>query len=161
MNLYEIDSAIAALVDPETGEIQNYEAFEELQMARDQKIENMALVLKNAAAASAAIKAEIDALKARKDAADKTVERMKEYLTQATGGQKFETAKVRLSFRSSTRVEIDDEIGLLDWLERNNKESCIKYKMPEISRSEVGKLIKEGLEVPGAILAEYSNIQVK
>ena len=161
MNLYEIDSAIAALVDPETGEIQNYEAFEELQMARDQKIENMALVLKNAAAASAAIKAEIDALKARKEAADKTVERMKEYLAQATGGQKFETAKVRLSFRSSTRVEIDDEIGLLDWLERNGKESCIKYKMPEISRSEVGKLIKEGLEVPGAILAEYSNIQVK
>ena len=161
MNLYEIDSAIAALVDPETGEIQNYEAFEELQMARDQKIENMALVLKNAAAASAAIKAEIDALKARKEAADKTVERMKEYLTQATGGQKFETAKVRLSFRSSTRVEIDDEISLLDWLERNGKESCIKYKMPEISRSEVGKLIKEGLEVPGAILAEYSNIQVK
>ena len=161
MNLYEIDSAIAALVDPETGEIQNYGAFEELQMARDQKIENMALVLKNAAAASAAIKAEIDALKARKEAADKTVERMKEYLTQATGGQKFETARVRLSFRSSTRVEIDDEISLLDWLERNNKESCIKYKMPEISRSEVGKLLKDGQEVPGAILAEYSNIQVK
>lgn len=161
MNLYEIDSAIAALIDPDTGEIQNYEAFEELQMARDQKIENMALVLKNAAAASAAIKAEIDALKSRKEAADKTVERMKEYITQATGGQKFETAKVRLTFRSSTRVEISDEVTLLDWLERHDKESCIKYKTPEISRSEVGKLLKDGEEVPGAILAEYSNLQVK
>lgn len=161
MNLYEIDSAIAALIDPDTGEIQNYEAFEELQMARDQKIENMALVLKNAAAASAAIKAEMDALKSRKEAADKTVERMKEYITQATGGQKFETAKVRLTFRSSTRVEISDEVTLLDWLERHNKENCIKYKMPEISRSEVGKLLKDGEEVPGAILAEYSNLQVK
>lgn len=161
MNLYTIDSAITALVDPETGEIQNYEAFEELQMARDQKIENMALVLKNAAAASAAIKAEMDALKSRKEVADKTVERMKEYITQATGGQKFETAKVRLTFRSSTRVEISDEGTLLDWLERHNKENCIKYKTPEISRSEVGKLLKDGEEVPGAILAEYSNLQVK
>lgn len=161
MHLYEIDSAIAALIDMETGEIQDYESFETLQMARDQIIENMGLVLKNAAAASAAIKAEMDALRSRKEAADRTVERMKEYIMQATGGQKFETPRVRLSFRSSTRVEISNEEVLLNWLESNNKENCIKYKTPEISRSEVGKLLKNGEEVPGATLAEYRNLQVK
>lgn len=161
MNIYQIDGAIAALVDPETGEIQDYEAFAELQMARDQKIENMALLLKNAAATSAAIKAEIDTLRARKTVADNTVERMKEYITMATGGQKFETAKASISFRSSTYVAISDETELLNWLESHDKENCIKYKAPEISVSEVGKLLKAGEEVPYAALATRQNVQVK
>ena len=40
MNLYEIDKAILELVDEETGEIADWDAFEQLQMEREQKIEN-------------------------------------------------------------------------------------------------------------------------
>ena len=43
MTIYEIDNRIAELVDPETGELLDYEAFAELQMEREAKIENMAL----------------------------------------------------------------------------------------------------------------------
>ena len=37
MNIYEIDNAMFSLIDEETGEIKDYEAFEELQMQREEK----------------------------------------------------------------------------------------------------------------------------
>ena len=87
--------------------------------------------------------------------------RLKKYLTDALGGQKFETARVALSFRSSTGTVIADARAALDWLESHGKEACIKYKAPEIILGEVGKLLKAGEEVPGAALVSRSNIQIK
>lgn len=37
MNIYEIDNAMFSLIDEETGEIKDYEAFEELQMQKEEK----------------------------------------------------------------------------------------------------------------------------
>lgn len=161
MNLYQIDNAILECLDAETGEILDIERLEELQMVKDQKLENVALYIKAVAAEAAAIKAEEGALAERRKAKEAKVARLKEYLADVLGGQRFETARVSLSFRSSTGVEISDEIALLEWLERHEKENCIKYKMPEISKSEVGKLLKAGEEVPGAALAVRQNIQIK
>lgn len=41
MTLYEINEAMLALVDPETGELMDYEAFSALNMAREEKLENI------------------------------------------------------------------------------------------------------------------------
>ena len=61
MNLYEIDSEILGCVDITTGEIFDEDKFEELSLSREAKIENICLWIKN-------LKAEIEALKAEKDA---------------------------------------------------------------------------------------------
>ena len=37
MNIYEIDNAMFSLIDEETGEIKDFEAFEELQMQKEEK----------------------------------------------------------------------------------------------------------------------------
>ncbi len=37
MNIYEIDNAMFSLIDEETGEIKDFEAFEELQMQKGRK----------------------------------------------------------------------------------------------------------------------------
>ena len=47
MNIYEIDNAMFSLIDEETGEIKDFEAFEELQMQKEEKIEIAALWHKN------------------------------------------------------------------------------------------------------------------
>lgn len=57
MNLYEIDKAILACIDPETGELIDEAALQDLQMERTQKIKNVALWLKNLNASAAAYKA--------------------------------------------------------------------------------------------------------
>ena len=159
--LYEINNAILECCDMETGEILDFERLEQLQLEKEQKIEGVALYIKNLDADAAALKAEEAALAERRKAKENKAKRLKEYLVNALEGQKFETARVRLSFRNSTGVEISDELALLTWLEKNKQDQCIKYKLPEISKSEVGKLLKAGQEMPGAALVERSNLQMK
>lgn len=159
--LYEINNAILECCDTETGEILDFERLQQLQLEKGQKIEGVALYIKNLEAEAAALKIEEAALAERRKTKENKAKRLKEYLTDALNGQKFETARVRLSFRTSTGVEISDELALLTWLEKNNKDHCIKYKLPEISKSEVGKLLKAGEEMPGAALVERSNLQMK
>ena len=159
--LYEINSAILECCDMETGEILDFERLEELQLEKEQKIEGVALYIKNLDAEAAALKAEEAALAERRKAKENKVKRLKEYLTSALDGQKFETARVRLGFRTSIGVEISDELALLTWLEKHHQDQCIKYKLPEISKAEVGKLLKAGAEIPGVALAQRSNLQMK
>ncbi len=159
--LYEINNAILECCDTETGEILDVERLEQLQLEKVQKIEGVALYIKNLDAEASALKAEEAALAERRRAKENKAKRLKEYLTNALNGQKFETTRVRLSFRTSTGVEIDDELALLTWLENHNLDHCIKYKLPEISKVEVGKLLKAGAEMPGVAFVERSNLQMK
>ena len=87
MTLYEIDKAITDLADPETGEITDFEALDNLQMARDQKIENIACYYKNLVSDAEAIKAEKEALAERQKVAENKAARLKEYLLRATRGE--------------------------------------------------------------------------
>ena len=80
MTIYEIDQSIASLVDPNTGEIGDYDMFCELQMEREAKVENMALWIKNLNAEADAIKAERDNLYEREKAARNKADRLKKYL---------------------------------------------------------------------------------
>ena len=54
MNLYEIDAAITACIDPETGEVLDEEALNALHMERSAKVESVALWIKNLNAEAAA-----------------------------------------------------------------------------------------------------------
>lgn len=161
MNLYDIDRDILDCMDSETGEIVDIERLEALYLSREKKLENIALYIKDLDAEAAAIKAEEQTLAERRKAKENRAKHLKGYLSDALGGQPMETSRVRLSFRSSMRTEISDPRALLDYLERNGLDSCIKYATPEISTSEVGKLLKSGEALPGAELVSRSNLQIK
>lgn len=158
--IYEIDRAILDCLDMETGEVLDVEALDALQIERSAKLENLALYVKNLTSEAAAIKAEEAALAERRKAKENKVERLKAYLSDALGGQPFETAKVRLSFRASTGVIVTDGSALMEWLKMNHDE-CLKYTAPAVNKTEVGKLLKSGVEVPGAELETRSNLQMK
>lgn len=160
-SLYEINQAILACSDPETGEVVDIEALIALDMERTDKLEGIALWIKNLDAEATAIKQEEAALADRRKAKEAKVKRLKELLTEELGGQTFETARVRLSFRASTKTVIDDPDTLLAYLEGNNLEDCIKRKPPEIATAEIGKLLKSGQELPGAALVKNQNLQIK
>lgn len=158
MTLYDIDQAIAALVDPETGELMDYEAFDALSMERDRKLENMALVLKNAKASSVMLKAEIDALTSRKRVADNTVKRMKEYLDQALGGEKFESARCAISYRKSEATEVDTEF--VAWARKNCADVLIE-QAPSVDKTSLKEKLRDGMDCPYARIVENRNIQVR
>lgn len=161
MNLYQIDQAIMALVDPETGEILDWEAFDQLQMDRDAKIENAACYYKNLVADAAMIRQEELSLAKRRQSYENSAERMKRYLSEALGGQKFETARCAITFRKTTKVELQDEGAVIDWAQRNSRDDVLTYKAPTVSKPELAKVLKEGIEIPGAELVIGLSMGVK
>lgn len=161
MTIYEIDQSIMELVDPETGELLDLEAFEQLQMERDKKLEGMALWVKDLTATAAAIADEIKALQARKQAAERKAEHLKAYLSTLLAGEKFQTPRCSVSYRRTTALEVEEPDKLLRWLEESGYSSCVKYRPPELSKSEVTKLLKSGVAVPGASLQNRLILGVK
>ena len=161
MNLYEIDQQILAQVDPETGEILDYEAFSELKMAREEKIEGMALWHKNLTAEAAAIKTEETNLAARRKDLEKKAARLKEYLTEILSGSKFSTARVACSFRKSKSVEIQDEAAFIQAMQESQHFEYLKFSPPTVNRTEITNAIKAGQTVPGAQLVEKNNLSIK
>lgn len=161
MTLYEIDQRITELVDPETGELLDFDAFAELKLERENKIEGMALWVKELTATASAIKTEVDTLMERKKAVESRCESLKRYLAYILQGEKFTTPRCAVSFRKSTSVQVDDTEKLVCWLEQNGYDDCVKYKEPEVSKAEVGRLIKSGMPVPFAHMEERQSVGVK
>lgn len=161
MTIFEIDSRITALIDPETGALLDFEAFERLQMERREKIENMALWYKELNAEAEAIKNEIDVLTKRKQAKERRSVSLLSYIGRILNGEKFETTRCAVTFRKSKSLQVDDNISMVDWCRENGHEDCIVLKPPEISKNAVSKLIKSGVDVPYAHVVERLNVGVK
>lgn len=160
MNLYEIDAsmmaAFEAAVDPDTGEILDEAMaarFEELQIDRDTKIENLACWIKNLKSDAAAIKAEKDALAARQKSAERKAESLSRYLAGYLAGEKYKSARAAISWRRSEAVEITDAAMLTD--------EYLTFKAPEPNKAAIKAAIKEGAEVLGARLVENQNMSIK
>ena len=161
MKLYEIDQAIESLVDQETGEIQDWAAFDQLQMERDQKIENVACWYKNLLAEAKAIRQEELALEARRHDLEAMAEKRKMWLRDALCGQKFATAKCVFSFRKTTCVNVTDGSAVAKWAEESGNADLVNYYAPKISKNDLAKLLKDNVEVPGAELVSGLSMGVK
>lgn len=165
MKLYEINDRIYELlnqevIDPETGEILDVNGFDqlkELELAREVKIENTGLFIKNLDADIAALKEEEKRLAERRKAKENKANYTKRFLSDFLKNEevsKFETARCKLSFRKSESVTIEDETLIPDEF---IKTETIKNPM----KNDIKKALKAGKEVPGAGLIENMNLQVK
>lgn len=152
-NLYEINEEILNCVDMETGEIIDTERLEQLQLAFDNKVEGIALWIKNLLSDAEAIKAEKDKLAERQKACENKAKNLKEYLSKFLGGQKFKTPKVSISYRKSESVEVTD-ISKLD-------DDYLKFAEPTVDKTKVKKALKAGTTLQGVVLVENQNIQIK
>lgn len=163
MRLYEIDRLLEEVinngysVDYETGEVVfEYSDLEELQGELSEKMEGCGVYLKGLKADVEALKAEEAALKKRRQIAERKVERMEDYvqdvLTNRFNG-KFETSKVKLSTRRSSKVEVIDE----SLVPNEFKTEKITYT---VDKSEAKKEMKNGNAIPGLALIETQNLQV-
>jgi len=157
MSIYEIEQEIMALVDPETGEITDYESLGKLNMAREDKIENIALWIKNLNAEAKAIREEEKSLAERRKSAENKSASLEKYLDQTLSGEKFSTAKVLISYRKSTAVEIADEEAFV----KSANVAYIVPQAPKIDRKAISDALKAGTIIEGATLAGRNNIQIK
>lgn len=151
--LYEIDAAIMACIDSETGEVIEYEKLDALLMERGRKLEGVALWIKNLESDAAAIKAERDALDKRMKSAESKAKSLREWLKNALECQPFETARVRVSFRKSESTEIDENVLDRKW--------CREKVTYTPDKTAIKNAIKTGQTVVGARIVVNQTIQIK
>ena len=173
MNLYEIDAALVEALEKgyyeefinEDGEFdeEGFTAYlNELKMAQDAKLENLACFIKNIEAEAKAIKDEEAALAARRKAKELKAQRLKDYLQgfmQFKELNSFESARCKVSFRRSTKLVLDDEAKVWAWATVHD--DYLRYKEPELRKDAITKALKSGEKIEGCRLAETRNLQLK
>ncbi len=165
MKLYEVNQAIegifSLLVNPETGEVIPDEALlaqlESLQMERSRILEYLAKLVLNTRAQVAGLKEEEKRLKERRAMLERKDDRLMAILDRECNGEKTDCGVATVSYRKTSRVEVDDDSAAISWLMQNGHPQCYKVPAPEISKAEVKKLLSAGTEVPGvALVQDYS-----
>ena len=152
-SLYQINEEILSCIDMESGEIIDIEKLNSLQMALEDKLESIACWVKNLEADAAAFKAEKESFADRQKAAENKAVSLKRYLSDFLAGQKFETLRVKVSFRKSESLEVSEEAKI--------PEEFLRYKEPEINKADLKKAVKAGLVLDGVQLVEKQNISIK
>lgn len=152
MTIWEIEDEILNCIDTETGEILDEEKIESLEMARNTKIENTALWYKNLKAEAKALREESQALAKRARTNENLMESLENYLKYVLDGEKFSTSKVKIYYRRSEAVEVDDVSKL--------EQRFLKYAEPTANKTEIKRAIEKGEQVDGARIVSRQNMIV-
>lgn len=160
--LYELNEQLESLlmlesgnfVDTATGEILTKEAVDELEMAREEKIEGCLLFVKNMNAEAEMIDAEIKKLEARKKTCENKADWCREYVQNTLKGEKFKTARVAVSYTNRKKVEFTGEI-----IDVPNE--FLRFKEAELNKVAVLAALKEGRAVPGCQLVDNVTMNIK
>ena len=153
MTLYEINTALMALIDDESGEITDYDKFSELEMTLAEKRENILLWIKNLNADAKAIKEEEKVLADRRKVIENKADNLRKYIEYDLAGEKFKTARVSVSYRKSTAVNVLD-------LNKIPAE-YLRMKEPEADKTAIKEALNNGVKIEGAELIENISMQIK
>lgn len=153
-SLYEIKTELLDCVDTETGEITDIARFDDLQLEFDDKVESIALWVKNLNADAEAYKNEKNAFAEREKRAKSKADSLKQYLSDILNGRKFSTVNTEIYFRKSTSVVVDESMLSSRWM----REIPATHVVDKI---EIAKALKDGEVIDGAHLQINNNIQIK
>lgn len=153
MKFREIDESIRELIT-EDGEILDVEAFDALNLERNKKIEGVANLILDLQDELAAQKKEKDRLAALQKRTESRIDGLRSLLTYVCNGEKFNGTTVKVGFRRSQAVEINDPSKVILWATNEGHEEVLKYADPTISKSALKPYLDMGIEVPGAVQTE-------
>ena len=160
MNLYEIDYRMKQCINDD-GEVDT-EQLAGLEMQRNEKLENIAMWIKNLNAERDMLTKEMGSLQSRLNAKKKKADSLKKYLAQFLDGAKFETARVLCSFRKSRALEFDvPEEAYAEYLTEKKMFEYLTYESPKLNKKALTEAIKNGMTFDGCRIAEKNNIQIK
>lgn len=158
MTLYEMTEQGRMLYEMmEAGDIDEETFRNTLEaIGADEKVDTYCALIRQREADAEMLKQELDRFKNRAQAAEKDVERMKEALKEfmsATGQNKAKTALWSVSVGKSVSADIIDAQLIPD-----------EFFIPQpakISKADILKALKNGVEVAGAALKESTTLRIK
>ena len=167
MTLYEIATEYKDFAEAvENGEIPKEainDTLESIQALLEEKVDNIACLIKNLTADAEAIKAEEARLAERRKQKEATTERLKAYLSDMlikSGCTKLETARNKISFHKSEAVTVEDEAKFIEWAMNENRE-FLTFKAPTISKTALKKALADGQAIDGVYIESKANLQIK
>ncbi len=162
MNIFEINKELREMLElfelesEETGEISEdtYQRIKELEVARDKKIEGIALWVKELKHEEEAIKEEEQKLRKKRQAVQNSQKYYKNLLMTELGGEKYKTPLVSLSFRTVPVVNILSEESI-------PKEYIYETVERHISKEDIKEALKRGEVVDGAELKQSTSLIIR
>lgn len=168
MTLYELMSGYKNfLTAVENGEIPEEaiaDTLEAIEGDIDEKIDNIACVLKVLSAEEKAIKDEMNRLEERLKIKANAKERTKAYLSDmllALGKTEFESPRNKITFRKTPgKVVVADEKAFIEWAIAND-DSLLTYGKPSINKTSIKMAIEDGKKINGAEIVVSQSMQLK
>lgn len=162
MSLYDINQTILncikveeGMVDTESGELFDEEAFEALKLEREKGIESLILWVKNLEADAKALKEEKLAFADRQKKTENKAKSIRAYIERLLDGKKFSTVKASATFRTTEAVEFDASFIF------DVPAEYLRFAEPELQKTEVKKALKNGIAVPGCTLVKRQSMTLK
>ena len=150
-------------LDEEKPQKELFERLDAINNEFNEKAKNIAFLISEMQEQCDVISYEMQRLSNRKAKKEKTIAKLKEYLTREmefTGKKKIETPTHTISIKNSVKTEISDDF--VNWALDNHKDQYLNKK---VSFTPVKSLIKEdiknhSLDCPYAKLIENKNLLI-
>ena len=168
MTLYELTMDYKHfLVAVENGDIPVEaiaDTLESIESSIDEKIDNIACMLKSLSAEKAAIKAEEERLAQRWKVKANVQDRLKNYLSDmllAMGKTEFENPRHKISFRKTPgKVVFDDEKKFIEWAQVN-ADGLLNYGKPTVDKAAIKVALANGAELEGVRIETSQSMTIK
>ena len=161
MRLYEINQAMTEIADKldfdfESGEVgenfdeELYQMFLSLSEDRQERLQYLAKITLNTKADAESLKAEKSRLDRRMKIKNRQYRTLLDILDRECGGEKTDLGVATLSYRNTKSTEIKDPSELLKWIISEKKYGLLNVKDDFFRKSDIKKLIDDGVDVEGA-----------
>lgn len=171
MRLYEINERLdellsSLIVDSETGEVDEKQIdlmaeIDALEMEKREVIEYLAKKVLNLRSDEAALKAEEERLKKRRQGMEDAEKSIMSVLARECDGQKTDLGVATVKFTPSQGTVLTDEAATIQWCYANHHEDCLTLALPKVNKDAVKRLLKTGAKIPGAELENRMNCSLK
>lgn len=82
-------------------------------------------------------------------------------LDRECAGVKTDCGVATVNYRATSRVDVSDSRKAINWLKRHKYTDCYRTPEPEISKTEVKKLLTAGEMIPGLTLVQDKSCSLK
>lgn len=149
----------------ENAETAWFDTLDGIEQEFEVKAENLALYIKELNFKAIALKQEEKSLSERRKSIEHRVESIKSYLSDCMNQvhrKKIDGVKASISVRNNApSLKIQDENALISMLERNGRDDLLRFKAPELNKTEIKNLLKSGVQLDGCSLVSTQSLIIK
>lgn len=142
-----------------------FDTLDGIEQEFEDKAENVAAYIKSLKAEADDLKEEEAALNRRRKVKENQIDRLKDYLLHSMmtiNRTKIDTPKAKLIIRNNAEsVRFDDENEFITRCELAGADDFLRYKKPEIDKTEVKAALKRGEQIEGARLIRTQSLIIK